>query len=51
MYDRLWGHFHLFLKQTMSTSSSSQAEAARIKEVYRRREIDIAEDRYSLFKE
>lgn len=35
----------------MSTSSSSEAEAARIKEVYRRREIDVPKDRYSLFKE
>src|ERR1700733_5232098 len=35
----------------MSISSSPEAEAARIKEVYRRREIDIPKDRYSLFKE
>lgn len=35
----------------MNPSSSSEAESARIKEVYRRREIDIPRDRYSLFKE
>ena len=40
-----------FRKTTMSTSSSSEAECARIKEVYRRREIGIPKDRYSLFKE
>jgi ubiquinone/menaquinone biosynthesis C-methylase UbiE len=39
-----------FRKSTMSTSSSSEAECARIKEVYRRREIGIPKDRYSLFK-
>ena len=35
----------------MSLSPSSEAECARIREVYSRREIDIPKDRYSLFKD